>query len=379
MACNCKNCVKARKYRDDAAGYTWSTDMRASDPGQLISAAKHITELPKPIEPPKAVLPTPDLIVEALDRTTIGQRDAKRALATAAYFHYHRINNVKNMTMRKSNICMVGPTGTGKTLMLQTLADFLGVPFAIVDATELTPTGYVGSSVTDFVSQLKDAKGQKAEEAIIFIDEADKLSGAGGTRGFKTFEIQKALLKLVEGKKIDRQGLLGTYEGPPSNKMLFVLGGAFSSITSKKDYNGKIMAHDLVKHGLMPEFVGRFPIITTLKPLSHQDLVNILTEPEDSIVKEFTELFFSFGTKLIFDREALNVLAEHAVSQQTGARALRGVVEAVLNDSLFDLPIKKPSKVVVTKKRVMEVLGEFQLPNTKPKTDWITETLGGVS
>lgn len=301
--------------------------------------------------PEKIKTPVPRKIVDHLNEYVIGQDRAKKALACAAYFHYFRTESSK-AHFAKSNVCIVGPTGTGKTFLLSTLAEFLGVPFTVIDATELTPDGYVGRDVGGFIEALIEEFGEeKAAKAIIFIDEADKLSAGGrsGGSGFKTQEIQRALLKLVEGK------VAGSAESArrggkvlDTSKMLFVIGGAFSSITSREDYKGRVKSEDLVRHGLMPEFVGRFPLITTLDPLSVDDMVSIMTTAKNNVIDEYKTIFKEHDCELSFDAATVKLIATRAFTQHTGARGIRGVIEGLMLEHMFELPDRKHKRIDIT-------------------------------
>lgn len=320
---------------------------------------------PPPPPPPAIQTLTPSTIVHELDKWVIGQDRAKKALAVGAYFHYFRIRNQKKLKFNKSNICMVGPTGTGKTYLLSRLAEILNVPFCTVDANQLTPDGYVGKDVGSFVDSIKKGPGQSPEEAIIFIDEADKLSSKHGSSTFKTYEIQQALLKVIEGQRTGaaRTGatlsdIFSSGRNLDTTKMLFVIGGAFSFMTNSKTYKGDVKAEDLVKYGLMPEFVGRFPVITTLDPLRVSDLELILTKAGNNIIEEFTYIFYDFGCQLRFTSCAISAMAKVAYALNCGARGLRGVVERVLNESLFSLPDKKQKKLVVDSEMVEKFYGK---------------------
>lgn len=302
-------------------------------------------------KPEKIKTPVPRKIVDHLNEYVIGQDRAKKALACAAYFHYFRTESSK-AHFAKSNVCIVGPTGTGKTFILSTLAEFLGVPFTVIDATELTPDGYIGRDVGGFIEALIEEFGEeKAAKAIIFIDEADKLSDGGrsGDSGFKTQEIQRALLKLVEGK------VAGSAESArrggkvlDTSKMLFVIGGAFSSITSREDYKGRVKSEDLVRHGLMPEFVGRFPLITTLDPLSVDDMVSIMTTAKNNVIDEYKTIFKEHGCELSFDAATVKLIATRAFTQHTGARGIRGVIEGLMLEHMFELPDRKHKRIDIT-------------------------------
>lgn len=322
---------------------------------QAILGASSVQQLEEKEEKPNYKLPIPKKIVAHLDKFVIGQDRAKRALATAAYFHYFKVMNGHHFA--KSNICLVGPTGTGKTYILETLSKFLQVPFCVIDSTELTPDGYVGRDVGSFIKELVDKYGkEKAKHAIVFLDEADKLSGGSSNthNSFKSTEIQQALLKLIEGK-VTRSAKDHNRDdgGLDTTKMLFVIGGAFSSITKAKDYSGNMVQEDLIKHGLMPEFVGRFPVVTTLNALRLEDFIKIITTAENNVIDEYMNIFKAHDCALTIEDAAITIIAARAMKQGTGARAIRGVMDALMMDHLFTLPEKKTEKVEIT----LETLG----------------------
>lgn len=338
------------------------------------ASAQHAKQKPEPTIEVK----TPNAIVADLDKWVIGQDRAKKALAVGAYFHYFRIKQGKKLAFNKSNICMVGPTGTGKTYLLSRLAKTLNVPFCTVDANQLTPDGYVGKDVGDFVNNIEAKEGQKKEEAIIFIDEVDKLSAKHDSSTFKTYEIQQALLRVIEGQRTGKASR-SSYSDEhqiDTTKMLFVIGGAFSFMTKRKDYTGNVAPEDLINYGLMPEFVGRFPVITTLDALSENDLELILTKAKNSLIDEFTYIFSEFGCELLFSSCAVNQMAKIAHALNCGTRGLRGVIEKVLNEQLFQLPERKDKKLIVDREMVAKHFAKAE-PQRRLKLPAFEEALAG--
>ncbi|NLC65336.1 MAG: ATP-dependent Clp protease ATP-binding subunit ClpX, partial [Clostridium sp.] len=332
-------------------------------------------DLPKPIE-----------IKNHLDSYVIGQDDAKRSLAVAVYNHYKRVNynEESDVELQKSNILLLGPTGTGKTLLAQTLAKYLDVPFAIADATTLTEAGYVGEDVENILLKLvqnAEYDMEKAERGIIYIDEIDKVARKSEnpsiTRDVSGEGVQQALLKILEGttasvppqggRKHPHQELL---EIDTSN-ILFILGGAFdgvdkiiekrtqdssigfgAEIKSKAEKNiGKtlqqLLPEDLLRFGLIPEFVGRVPIVVTLNNLTEEDLIEILSEPRNSLVKQYTKLFEMDDVELEFSKDALKEIAIEAIKRNTGARGLRSIIEDIMKDIMFDIPSDDTIKKVL--------------------------------
>lgn len=331
-------------------------------------------------------LATPSQIKAHLDQYVIGQDEAKKTLAVAVYNHYKRIRQSKksDVEIQKSNILMIGSTGSGKTYLAQSLAKFLGVPFAIADATTLTEAGYVGEDVENILLTLlqnADFDNKLAEKGIVYIDEIDKLARKGEnmstTRDVGGEGVQQALLKIIEGT-VSRVPLNGGRKHPQADcvnidtsNILFICGGAFSGLEKivHKESDSKpigfnadikmskpklsdlidVQQHDLVKYGLMPELIGRLPIITTLQPLSEDDLVRILTEPKNALTKQYKELLAMNGVKLEFEESALQKIAELAIKKEIGARGLRSIIERFMKKVMFDIPdLSGAKKVVVT-------------------------------
>ena len=335
-------------------------------------------------------IPTPEEIKNILDEYVIGQEDAKKTLSVAVYNHYKRINSnkeINDVEIQKSNILLLGPTGSGKTLLAQTLARVLHVPFAIADATTLTEAGYVGEDVENILLKLiqsADYDIEKAERGIIYIDEIDKISRKSEnpsiTRDVSGEGVQQSLLKIIEGttasvppqggRKHPHQDFLQINTA----NILFICGGAFegleniikdrigkksigfgAEIESKKEHKrfevfSQMLPQDLLKFGLIPEFVGRLPIIATLHELDKNALIEIFTKPKNALMKQYQKLVELDGVQLEFEKEALEAIVNKAIERNTGARGLRSIVEEIMRDVMFDIPSNpKIEKCIITK------------------------------
>lgn len=332
-------------------------------------------------------VPKPKQIKEYLDQYIIGQDDAKRFLSVAVYNHYKRLQQPEDpdgVEIEKSNIIMVGSTGTGKTLLARTIAKLLDVPFTIVDATVFTEAGYVGEDVESILSrllQVADYDVESAERGIVFIDEIDKIARKGDnpsiTRDVSGEGVQQSMLKLLEGTVVNvppkggRKHPDQDYIHVDTRNILFICGGAFDGIERKiaqrlnthvVGYNSvqnvrKIDKGDLMKYvlpqdlksfGLIPEIIGRLPVLTYLNPLDREALARILSEPKNSIVKQYVKLFEMDGIELTFAPEALDLIVDKAVEYKLGARGLRSIVESIMMDAMFEAPAKKLKKFQVT-------------------------------
>ena len=348
-----------------------------------------LKEVPKPVE-----------IKKYLDEYIIGQDQAKRNLAVAVYNHYKRLQQPKDedgVEIEKSNIIMVGSTGTGKTLLARTIAKMLDVPFTIVDATVFTEAGYVGEDVESILSrllQVADYDVAAAERGIVFIDEIDKIARKGDnpsiTRDVSGEGVQQGLLKLLEGSVVNvppkggRKHPDQDYIHVDTKNILFICGGAFDGIErkiaqrmnthvvgynsvqnvakiDKKDLMQYILPQDLKSFGLIPEIIGRLPVLTYLNPLDREALRKILVEPKNSIVKQYQKLFEMDGIKLKFDEEALDYIVDKAVEYKLGARGLRSIVEAVMMDAMFEIPSEKVKSFTVTLEYTKQQLDKSHL------------------
>ena len=342
-------------------------------------------------------LPKPKDIKEFLDQYVIGQDDAKRYLAVAVYNHYKRLLQPKDkndVEIEKSNIIMVGSTGTGKTLLARTIAKLLHVPFTIVDATVLTEAGYVGEDIESILTrllQVADYNVEEAERGIVFIDEIDKIARKGDnpsiTRDVSGEGVQQGLLKLLEGSVVNVPPQGGRKH--PDQKMipvntkniLFICGGAVDGIERKiaqrlntnvvgysaakeavKIDRGNLMQYiapqDLKSFGLIPEIIGRLPVLTYLNPLDRTALRNILTEPKNSIIKQYVKLFEMDGVKLEFEPEVFEYIVDKAIEYKLGARGLRSIVETIMNDVMFEIPSQQTERFVVTLDYAKQQMGK---------------------
>lgn len=350
-------------------------------------------------------LVTPSQIKAHLDLYVVGQDEAKKTLSIAVYNHYKRLrqNKKSDVEIQKSNILMIGSTGSGKTYLAQSLAKFLGVPFAIADATTLTEAGYVGEDVENILLTLlqnADFDNKLAEKGIIYIDEIDKLSrkseNMSTTRDVGGEGVQQSLLKIIEGT-VSRVPLSSGRKHPQAecvdidtSNILFICGGAFSGlekIIEQRNNKGKsigfnadiekssgqifhlndVQQKDLVKYGLMPELIGRLPVITTLNPLSEADLVRILTEPKNALTKQYQELLAMDGVSLEFEEDALKRIAELAIKKEIGARGLRSIIEKSMQKVMFSIPDRSDAKKVVVTSGVIDGTEEAVIYGSRNK------------
>ena len=357
-------------------------------------------EIPKPFE-----------IREHLDSYVIGQEEAKKYLSVAVYNHYKRISfnslpkkrndPLSDVEIQKSNIMLIGPTGSGKTLLAQSLAKYLNVPFTIVDATCYTEAGYVGEDVESMLVSLLQAADfdvRQAEKGIIYLDEVDKLARKSGdspsiTRDVSGEGVQQALLKIIEGSIVNvppkggRKHPDQKFIEVNTENILFIAGGAFDGIDRhisrrlnlnvigyKSAENNPILSKNILKYinpkdlkeyGLIPEIIGRLPVVTYMEPLDKNTLLNILTKPKNALIKQYVKLFEFDGIKLEFNKSALDFIVDKAVDYGLGARGLRSLCEEVLNDAMFNLPGSETKKLVVTKKYASEQIARINLKKLK--------------
>lgn len=384
----CPDCVE--QLHSMIADYHESIN-KGSKPKNIAGNQIDLNNVPKPTE-----------IKAFLDQYVIGQDEAKKYLAVATYNHYKRLAQKNDdIDIEKSNIIMVGPTGTGKTLLARTIAKLLDVPFTIVDATVLTQAGYVGEDIESLLTrllQVADYDVAKAEKGIVFIDEIDKIARKGDnpsiTRDVSGEGVQQGLLKLLEGSVVNVPPQGGRKH--PEQKMipvdtkniLFICGGAFDGIESKiahrmnshvvgystdetrrsikkDDYLKYVAPQDLKSFGLIPEIIGRLPILTSLEPLDREALKRVLTEPKNAITRQYEKLFAMDGVKLTFEPDAIDFIVDKAIEFKLGARGLRSIVETIMIDAMFEMPATKTKTFAVSKEYAVDRLAKSNFDAAK--------------